>query len=104
MPHFPRSLLLLAVLYTGLNCAKPLLNDAAAYFYYARQIAHHPLDPYSHSHLWYDLPDPANTILAPPALLYYWAPAVRLFGEQPVLWKLWLFPVALLFVWALYDL
>ncbi len=104
MSSLPRSLLLPAVLYTGLNCVKPLTIDDAAYFYDARQIAHHPLDPYGHWILWYELPQPANTILAPPAFLYYWAPAVTLFGEQPVLWKLWLFPIALLFVWALHDL
>ena len=35
---------------------------------------------------------------------YYWAAAIRLFGEQPFLWKVWFLPVALAFVFALHAL
>jgi hypothetical protein len=31
---------------------------------------------------------------------YWWAIAIRLFGEHPFLWKLWLLPYALLLVFS----
>ncbi len=99
-----RSLLLLACLYVLLDCAKPLVIDDAAYVYYARQAATHPLDPYGFAVMWWNRPFTANEVLAPPGLPYWWSLAVRLFGESPVLWKLWLLPVSLLFVWALHAL
>jgi hypothetical protein len=99
-----RSLLLLACLYVLLDCAKPLVIDDTAYAYDAHQIAWHPLDPYGHAIMWWDRPYTANEILAPPVLPSWWAVGVRLFGESPPLWKLWLLPVSLLFVWALHDL
>jgi hypothetical protein len=89
---------------TGLNSLKPLQIDDAAYHYYAAQIAEHPLDPYGFSILWYHQPEEANHVLAPPVLPYWWALAIHLFGEQPVLWKLWLLPFPLLFVSALFAL
>src|SRR5207249_2894070 len=61
-------------------------------------------DPYGFSVFWYDRPYPANEVLAPPVLLYWWAAAVRLFGESPILWKLWFFPFSLLLVIALRSL
>jgi hypothetical protein len=91
----------LAVVYTVLNGVKPLQVDDAAYYYYARQIAEHPLDPYGFEIFWYERPLPAADVLAPPLLPYWWAVAIRLFGERPLLWKLWLLPFSLLFVWSL---
>jgi hypothetical protein len=99
-----KSLLLLACLYTLLDCVKPLVIDDTAYSYYARQAAEHPLDPYGFAVLWWQRPQPANYVLAPPVLPYWWSVAVRLFGESPVLWKFWLLPVSLLFAWALHAL
>jgi hypothetical protein len=99
-----RSLLLLTCLYTLLDCVKPLVIDDAAYSSYAHQAAEHPLDPYGFAVFWWQRPQPANDVLAPPVLPYWWSAAVRLFGESPGLWKLWLLPVSLLFVWALYAL
>ena len=99
-----KSLLLLACLYTLLDCAKPLVIDDTAYSYYAHQAAEHPLDPYGFAVFWWQRPSTANDVLAPPVLPYWWSAAVRLLGESPVLWKLWLLPVSLLFVWALYAL
>jgi hypothetical protein len=104
MTSLPRSLLLLALLYTALNCVKPLIIDDAAYWYDAEQISRKPLDPYGFAILWYNAPQNANSLLAPAVLPYFIAPAVRLFGDHPMLVKLWLLPMALLFVWALYDL
>jgi hypothetical protein len=92
---------LLATLFTLLNAWKPLHVDDAAYYYYAKQIAAEPLNPYGFQVFWWDRPDAANEVLAPPLLPYWWAAAIRLFGPSPVLWKLWLFPFSLLFVGSL---
>jgi hypothetical protein len=97
-------LALLAALYTGLNAVKPLQVDDAAYQYFARQFAARPLDPYGFAILWYDHPEPANTVLAPPVLPAYWGAVRALVGERSWLWKLALFPWALLFVGAVYGL
>src|SRR5262245_54385500 len=94
----------LAGLFTLLNSVKPLQVDDAAYYYYAAQIAEHPSDPYGFFIHWYQKPERADHILAPPVLPYWWAIAIRLFGERPFLWKLWLLPFSLLFVGALYVL
>jgi hypothetical protein len=94
----------LAVLVTLLNCFKPLHIDDAAYYCYASQIAESPLTPYGFEILWGQQPCPANKVLAPPLLLYWWAAGVRLFGDSPFLWKLWLLPVALLLVGSLHTL
>jgi hypothetical protein len=97
-------LILLALLVTGLNSIKPLHIDDGAYYYYAAQIAAHPLDPYGFQILWYDFWQPANRVLAPPVLPAWWGLGLRLFGDHPVAWKLWLLPFALLLVFAVYSL
>jgi hypothetical protein len=97
-------LVLLALLYTLLNCPKPLTIDDAAYYYYAAQIAKDPGDPYGFEMFWWQWPEPANHVLAPPLLPYWWSVAIRLFGQQTFLWKLWLLPFSLLFVFSLYAL
>jgi serine/threonine-protein kinase len=94
----------LALVYTLLNAVKPLHIDDTAYYHYAKHIAEHPLDPYGFDVFWYQHPLPANQVLAPPVLPYWWAAAIRLFGERPFMWKLWLFPFALVFVGSLYAL
>jgi hypothetical protein len=91
----------LAALLTGLNTLKPLHIDDATFYFNAAQIAAHPLDPYGYVMLRWSDAVPALHALAPPGLTYWWAAAIRLFGEQPVLWKWWLFPFALLFVASL---
>jgi hypothetical protein len=100
----PRSLLALALLFTLLDVVKPLMIDDAAYHYYAVQAAQHPLDPYGFAVYWWSRPYVANEVLAPPGLAYWWAAAVNLFGEQPILWKLWLLPFSFLFIWSLHAL
>src|SRR5438067_723116 len=94
----------LALALTALNAMKPLQIDDTAYSYYARQAARRPLDPYGFEVFWYQYPQPANEVLAPPLLPYWWSFAVRLFGEQPVLWKLWLLPFSVLLVASLATL
>lgn len=94
----------LALVVTLADAAKPVLIDDTAYLRYARHIAQHPLDPYGFDILWYTAPEPAMTVLCPPVLPYWLALGVRLFGESPVLLKLWLFPVVWLFARSLREL
>ncbi len=94
----------LALLFTLLNALKPVHIDDAAYYYYAAQMARHPLDPYGFRVLWYDTLIPANHVLAPPVLPYWWSLAIRCFGDHPFLWKLWLLPFSLLFASSSYLL
>jgi len=94
-------LVVLALLFAGLNCLKPLHMDDATYYHYAAHLAAHPLDPYGFE---IDTDISANHILAPPVVLYWWAMGLRLFGVNPYLWKLWMFPFGLLLVGSLYAL
>jgi hypothetical protein len=102
--HSFLALLLLATVAAGLNACKPLHIDDTAYWYFARQIARHPLDPYGFSLLWYDEPNRANVILAPPVLPAWWALQLKLFGQLVWLWKLGLWPWCLLLAVSLHSL
>jgi len=99
-PHV-KWLVLLAGLFTLLNAVKPLVIDDAVYYYYAAHIAQDPADPYS-----FQLPngEPANHVLAPPVLLYWWAGAMRLVGDNLFWCKVALLPFTLTFTFALYAL
>jgi hypothetical protein len=99
-----KPLLLLALLFTLLNAFKPLCIDDALYYYHARQISQHPLNPYGFIIFWNDRPEPAVQNLAPVLMQYWWAIAIKLFGEHSFAWKLWLLPYALLLVFSLYWL
>jgi hypothetical protein len=90
-----------AAVYVTLNAPKPPHIDDGAYAYFARRFAASPLDPYGFTLLWYDYPEPANEILAPPVLPASWGAALALVGDRPWLCKLLLAPWALLFAWAL---
>src|SRR5438128_394747 len=96
--------LFLATVLTSVNALKPPLIDDTAYLTLARHISHAPFDPYGFEQYWYAQPEPANHVLAPPVLPYWLALGMRLFGENILLLKLWLFPVAALFVFALGSL
>src|SRR5262249_54538615 len=89
---------------TLLNLPKPLTVDDAAYYYFARHIAADPLHPYDFQMFWYEWPQPANTVLAPPVLPYWWSLALHLFGDRPWLWKLWLLPFSILLAGSLHAL
>jgi len=99
-----KHLLVLALLFTVLNAFKPLCIDDALYYYHAKQISEHPLDPYGFTVFWNDRPEPAVQNLAPVLMQYWWAIAIRLFGDHPFIWKLWLFPYALLLVFSIHRL
>jgi len=93
-----------AVLFTLVNAVKPVMIDDTAYVYFARQIASRPLDPYGFALFWWDAPQPANEILAPPVFSYYLALVVSTTGEDPFVWKLALFPWSLLLAFSLQEL
>lgn len=97
--HWP---LVTALFITLLNAAKPVCVDDAYYLRLAREIARHPSEPYGppptgFETIWSERPQGAFTILAPPVLPYYLALGITVFGDDPVLLKLWLFPLVLLF-------
>jgi len=97
-------LLALALLFTLLNAFKPLCIDDTLYHYHAEQIAQHPLNPYGFTIFQNDRPEPAVQALAPVLMQYWWAIAIRIFGQHPFWWKVWNFPYALLLVFSLYSL
>jgi hypothetical protein len=82
---------------TAANAVKPPHIDDTAYIAYARQLTHSPLDPYGFAIFWWNHPQEANTLLAPPVFSYSLALAMRL-SDNPAIWKLILFPWALLLV------
>jgi hypothetical protein len=96
--------LLLASAFTLINALKPLHVDDATFYANASHIARKPLDPYGFTLMVRDRPAAALHALAPPVLPYWWAAGIRLFGEHPFAWKLWLLPFAFLFVAALWTL
>jgi hypothetical protein len=96
--------IVLAAAMTGLNALKPPCIDDTAYLAVARQIAAHPLDPYGFDQFWYDRPQPANEVLAPPVLPYWLGLGIAIFGGNIVALKLWLFPIALLLTVSLREL
>lgn len=94
----------LALLVTAANILKPVTVDDTAYLTYARQIAHHPFDPYGFTAFWWAEPEPAMHILIPPVVPYWLACGMQLFGESPALLKLWLLPFLYLLAWSLRSL
>ncbi|MBA2224888.1 ArnT family glycosyltransferase [Thermogemmata fonticola] len=93
--------LLLATVVTTCNAAKPVVIDDTAYLLYARHIAQHPLDPYGFTIFWYDQPESAFEVLAPPVYLYWLAAGWQLFGDQIVWLKLWTWPWLILLAYGL---
>lgn len=87
-----------------LNAVKPLIVDDPAFVAIAKQIAVAPGDPYGFELFWFQHPQPASEVLAPPVLPYWLALPVAAFGEHPVAWKLSLFPFALALCWSLGNL
>src|SRR5437899_1734700 len=92
--------ILLAFTMTNANAPKPPVIDDTAYLALARQISHAPLDPYAFEQFWYQQPQPANEVLAPPVLSYWLGLGMRLVGDNPVALKLWVLPFTLVFCLA----
>lgn len=95
---------LAALVLVALDAPKPLVVDDAAYVAFARQIVAHPIDPYGFEIYWRHNPEPAFDVLAPPLLPYWLAGSIALFGDEPVRWKLALFPFALALAGSLWRL
>lgn len=102
----PFSILLViiaAAVLTGLNAIKPLHMDDNVYIVYAEEFIAHPFNPYE-----FNFGSPyhisANQLLVPPVLPYYLGAGIAIFGNNPILFKLWLFPFALLLSGSLYFL
>src|SRR5262245_44206958 len=96
-----RAVLGLALALTLLNALKPLHMDDPGFHHFAQQAAEHPGSPYGFELIWDYEPRHALEILAPPVVPYWWGLGMRLFGDRPWCWKLWLFPVCLLLVASL---
>jgi hypothetical protein len=98
------TILAAAALLTAANALAPFAIDEAVYREYAAQIAAHPGDPYGFEVFWYEAPEPAVRVTVPPVFVYWWAAGIALFGDAPLLWRLWTFPFALVFAASLYAL
>ena len=95
---------LAALVLVALDVPKPLVVDDAAYFYYAQQVSLDPGDPYGFEIFWGNVLEPANAVMAPPFLSYWWGAAMALFGASLWAWKLALFPLALVLGVATWSL
>lgn len=93
-----------ALAMTGANVAKPVHIDDSAYYQFARQAADHPLDPYRFPVVFLNRVLPANHMLSPPVVPYWWAAVIRLFGEDVAVWKASMFPFDFLYAGGLYAL
>lgn len=94
----------LAVAVTLANLWEPLAVDDVCHHYFAAQVAASPAHPYEFVVPWHQQPRPAWQVMVPPVHTYWWAPAIRLFGEAPWLWHLWFLPLYWLLGASVYDL
>ncbi|MEY4790090.1 MAG: hypothetical protein RLZ61_2308 [Planctomycetota bacterium] len=107
LPTYTRPSLLLIILVacvlTVLNAIKPVHMDDNVYIAYGVEFIAHPLNPYDFN---FGSPNfiSANQLLVPPVLPYYLGTGIALLGDNPILFKLWLFPFALLLSGSFYYL
>lgn len=92
-----------ALILTGLNAIKPACLDDPVYIEYAVEFRSHPADPYAFE-FGTPVTRPANLLLVPPVIPYWLAAGISIFGDRPVLLKLWLFPFALLLTVSIWSL
>jgi len=83
-----------AVVLTVLNAIKPIHMDDNVYIAYGKEFIDHPLKPYDFN---FGSPNfiSANQLLVPPVLPYYLGVGIKILGNNPILFKIWLFPFAL---------
>lgn len=93
--------LLVALLMTLANAFEPPTVDDVCHYYYARQVAAHPSQPFEFVADWHQKPIEAWNVMVPPVHSYYWAPAIAWFPDDPVAWRFWFLPVNWLFCWSL---
>jgi hypothetical protein len=96
--------LISTIIYTALNSLKALHIDDTAYYIFANHIKNNPFDPYGFTFLWFNKPQEAITILAPPVFLYYFSLLIKVFNNNPVLWKIGCFPFYYLMSKSIYKL
>src|SRR5690606_17032529 len=101
LKQLPFSTLVVVLVATGLNGLKPVHIDDTAYLRFAEHIAADPAHPYAFDLFWYDAPQPAMEVLAPPVYLYWLAIGVWAAPDQPVIWHLMVFPWLLLLAGSL---
>ena len=98
------SIVLAALLLTLLNAFQPLTIDDTVYYEYAAHIAQNPQDPYGFEIFWESVPSRRSRCSQRRCCPTGGRERSRLFGDRPVLWKLSLFPFALLLAASLYHL
>jgi len=106
-PHSSHPWLLFSALtlaIVALNALKPLHIDDTYFYYQAKHIAANPLNPLDVEIFWFQWPRLATESTVPPVGPYWLAIGIRLFGEQPLLWKLWFSPFVFVFVVCVYAL
>ncbi|MEO6595163.1 MAG: hypothetical protein ABIP94_10465 [Planctomycetota bacterium] len=104
-PRSPALIAFLVALVINLvNLWEPLTVDDVCHHYYAAQVAKEPLRPFEFEVPWHQQPQPAWNVMVAPVNSYYWAPAIVLFGDSPVMWHLWYLPVQWLFCLSLLAL
>ncbi len=91
-----------ALAMTLLNALKPLHIDDPFIHDVAGRIVETPGDPYGFEIFWTQWPQPVYEELTPPVVPYWWSIAMGAFGDRPFVWKLWMYPFALLFCVALH--
>jgi 4-amino-4-deoxy-L-arabinose transferase-like glycosyltransferase len=100
MPSVRRDLLVVATVVTLLLVpflGKPLNIDDPLFVWAARQIAHHPTDPYGFTGNWTGGSEPFCRFMQnPPGLCYYLAAAGRVLGWSDVALHAALVPVGVL--------
>ena len=89
---------------TFLNALKPLHIDDVIWFYFAGHIANHPGAPFAFTIPWSQISQPAMNVMAPPVVPYWWAGAMKLFGDHPFLWKASLLPINLALAFSVRSL
>ncbi len=92
-----------ALAMTLLNALKPLHIDDPFIHDVASRIVETPADPYGFDIFWTQWPQPVFEELTPPVVPYWWSIAMGAFGDRPFVWKLWMYPFALLFCIALHS-
>ena len=80
--------LLPATLLTLLNALEPPQLDDPFLYEIAARIVQTPLDPYGFEIHWMQWPQPVHEELTPPVVPYWWAAALAVAPDAPVVWKL----------------
>jgi hypothetical protein len=103
-PVANKAVWLVALALTAVNAVKPITVDDTIFYFYARELLAAPLDPYGFNIFWEVQPVSALDLFAPVGMPYWWSLGLRVLGDEPWMWKLWMFPYALLLTHAISQL